>query len=185
MTLFWVDMTNEIFYNPYTYTNTNFPKTRRQGIEIGAKVKPLQQVTLFDAMPRLRNLTLWGNYTYLKPTLQADSLSGNEIPGVPRQKGSVGADIEIWKGLSFNTRANFVGSRYAISDWENKAEKWSGYYSIDAKLSYTWKGLKAFIGVNNVTNQKYSEYVVVNAAAAPFFYPSPERNFIGGVSYTF
>ena len=60
-----------------------------------------------------------------------------------------------------------------------------GYYSIDAKVSYAWKGLKAFVGVNNLTNQKYSEFGVVNSAGDQFFYPSPDRNFIGGISYTF
>ena len=89
-------------------------------------------------------------------------------------------------GLSFNARANFVGSRYLISDWANRVDKLDGYYTIDAKLSYSWKGLKAFVGVNNLTNQKYAEWAVTNAAGtSQLFYASPERNFIGGISYTF
>jgi iron complex outermembrane receptor protein len=173
LTLFWIETRDEIFFNPYTYTNENFPETRRQGIELGAKVRPLQW------------LTLWGNYSYIKPTLREEPYSGNDIPGVPRHKASVGADIKVWNGLFFNTRANLVGSRYFFSDWANKVDKLDGHYSIDAKLSYAWKGLKAFVGVNNLTNQKFSEFGVVNAKGAQFFYPSPERNFIGGVSYTF
>jgi iron complex outermembrane receptor protein len=173
LTLFWIETRDEIFFNPVTYTNENFPKTRRQGIEIGAKVRPLQW------------LTLWGNYSYIKPTLQEEPNSGNDIPGVPRHKGSVGADVKVWDGLFINARANFLGSRYFMSDWANKVDKLDGYYSIDAKLSYNWKGLKAFVGVNNLTNQKFSEFGVVNATGAQFFYPSPERNFIGGISYTF
>jgi outer membrane receptor protein involved in Fe transport len=61
----------------------------------------------------------------------------------------------------------------------------SGYYSWDIKLSYAWKGLKAFVGVNNLTNQKYSEFGVVDATGAEFFYASPVRNVVGGVSYVF
>ncbi len=38
---------------------------------------------------------------------------------------------------------------------------------IDAKLSYAWKGLKAFVGVNNLTNQKYAEFGVINATGDP------------------
>ena len=79
-----------------------------------------------------------------------------------------------------------VGSRYMISDWANQVEKQPGYYTLDARLSYTWKGLNAFFGVNNITNQKYSELAVTNATGTrQLFYPSPERNFFGGVSYTF
>jgi iron complex outermembrane receptor protein len=173
LTLFWIDMKDEIFFNPFTFTNTNFPKTRRQGIEIGTRVRPFQW------------LSLWGNYSYIKPTLREEPFSGNDIPAVPRHKGSIGADIQVWNGLSFNARANFIASRFFISDWANKVDRLDGYYSLDAKLSYTWKGLKAFVGVNNLTNQKFSEFAVVNGTGAQFFYPSPERNFIGGISYTF
>ena len=189
LTLFWVDMKDEIFYNPYTFSNTNYPKTRREGIEVGAKAKPLQW------------LTFWGNYTYTKATLQAEPYSGNDIPGVPRNKGSLGADVRIGRlliegldlrgdlgricdGLLFTPSANLVGSRYFISDWANQADKLGGYYSINAKLSYTWKGLKAFVGVNNLTNQKYAEFGVFEGGEK-YFYPSPKRNFIGGVSYIF
>jgi iron complex outermembrane receptor protein len=190
LTLFWVDIRNEIFYDPYTFTNENFPKTRREGIEVGVKAKPLQW------------LTLSGNYSYTKATLQEYPYSGNDIPGVPRHKGSVGAYVQIGRlliegldltghlgricdGLLFSTIANYVGSRYFISDWANEVPKLGGYYTLDVKLSYVWKGLKAFIGVNNVTNQKFSEFGVVNAAGAQYYYPSPGRNFIGGLSYTF
>ena len=173
LTLFWIDTKDEIFFNPFTVANTNFPKTRRQGIEIGTRVRPFQW------------LSLWGNYSYIKPMLREEPFSGNDIPGVPRHKGSVGADIQVCNGLSFNARANFIGSRFFISDWANKVDTLDGYYSLDAKLSYAWKGLKAFVGVNNLTNQKFSEFAVVNGTGAQFFYPSPERNFIGGISYTF
>ncbi len=173
LTLFWIDMKDEIFFNPLTFANENIPETRRQGIEIGARVKP------FDW------LVLWGNYSYIRPLLREELFSGNDIPGVPRHKGSVGADLRIWNGFSINARSNFFGSRFFISDWNNKVDKMDGYYSIDAKLSYSWKGLKAFAGVNNLTDQKYSEFGVVNGAGDQFFYPSPERNFIGGISYTF
>ncbi|MGO8990726.1 MAG: TonB-dependent receptor [bacterium] len=189
LTLFWIENRDEIFFDPYTYANTNFPKTRRLGIELGTKMKPLQW------------LTLWGNYSYIKPTLQAEPYLGNDIPGVPRHKGSVGADVQIGRllierldlsshlgricdGLLFSTSANLVGSRYYISDWANQSDKLGGYYSINAKLSYTWKGLKAFVGVNNLTNQKYSEFGVFEGGAQ-YFYPSPGRNFIGGMSYIF
>ena len=174
LTFFWIDIHDEIFFNPATFANENYPKTRRQGIEAGVKVRPFEW------------LSLWGNYVYIRPLLRGDSFSGNEIPGVPRNKGSIGTDIDIWKGFQLNGRAIFVDSRYFISDFANKVEKLDGYYTIDAKLSYVWKGLKAFIGVNNLFNRKYSEWAVTNAAGTTqLFYPSPERNFLGGISYTF
>ncbi len=174
LTLFWIETQDEIFFNPVTFTNENFPKTRRQGIEVGAKAKPFQW------------LSLWANYSYINPTLQQQPYSGNTIPGVSRNKGSIGANVLIWNNLSFNTTATFVGSSYLISDWANRVSKNPGYYTIDLKLSYAWKGLMAFVGVNNLTNQKYAQWAVTNGTGtSQFYYASPQRNFIGGVSYTF
>jgi len=180
LTLFWIDLKNEIFYNPDTFTNENFPETRRQGIEIGTKVKPFPW------------LLVWGIYSYTKPTLRAEPFSGNDIPGIPRNKASLGTEINLGKGFLFHARTNIVGfhlfgsrGQHFISDWANQVDKLDGYYTLDAKLSYSWKGFKAFVGVNNITNQKYAEYGVLNFLKQPNYYPSPERNFFGGISYTF
>jgi len=173
LTLFWIDLQDEIFYNPLTFSNENYQKTRRRGMEVGLKTKPLSW------------FHVWGNYSYVHPTLRGDAFSGKDIPGVSRHKGSIGADIHAGKGFLFNARANFIGPRRFISDWGNQIGRLDGYHTLDAKLSYAWKGLKAFVGVNNLTNQKYAEYGVLNFAGLPFYYPSPERNFFGGVSYAF
>lgn len=181
LTLYWTDLRNELFYNPFTFSNENYFKTSRRGLEVGLKTKPFSW------------LHVWGNYGYVHPKLRGGSFSGNDIPGVARHKGSLGTDLHFgevfWKdylkGLSFSGRANFNGSRHFISDWGNQVGRLDGYYTIDAKLSYAWKGLKAFAAVNNITNQKYAEYGVLNFAGLPFYYPSPERSFFGGVSYTF
>ena len=173
LTLFWIDLHDEIFFNPETFTNENFPKTRRLGIEVGAKAKPLPW------------LLVWGNYSYIKPTLRAEPFSGNDIPGVPRCKITLGVDIDFGKGFLFNVKGTGVGSRHFISDWRNQFDRLDAYYTLDAKLSYSWKGLKAFVGVSNITNQKYAEYGAVNFLGTQSLYPSPERNFFGGVSYTF
>jgi iron complex outermembrane recepter protein len=173
LTLFWIDLHNEIFFNPFTFSNENYPRTRRQGIEVGAKAKPFPW------------LSLWGNYSYIKPILREGSFSGNDIPGVPRHKGSFGAELNFGKGIQLSTKANIIGSHYFVSDWANQVERQSGYYTLDMKLSYAWRGLKPFIGVNNLFNRKYAEFAVIDSVGTQYFYPSPERNFIGGISYTF
>jgi iron complex outermembrane receptor protein len=173
LTFFWIDLHDEIFYNPFTFSNENYPGTRRQGMEVGVKAKPFPW------------LWVGGNYGYIRPILRGDAFSGNDIPGVPRHKGSIGTEVDFGKGFHLGVRANIVGARHFISDWANQVELLNGYYSLDAKLSYSWKGLKAFAGVNNLTGRKYAEYGVLNFLGRPNYYPSPERNFFGGVSYTF
>jgi len=173
LTLFWIDLQNEIFYNPFTFSNENYPRTRRQGIEIGAKGKPFPW------------LLVWGNYSYIRPILRGDSFSGNDMPGVPRHKGSIGTEVDFGRGFQLSTKANIVGSRYFFGDWNNEVERLGGYYTLDVKLSYAWKGLKAFVGVNNLFNRKYAEFAAISSSKTEYFYASPERNFIGGISYTF
>jgi iron complex outermembrane receptor protein len=173
LTLFWVDLRNEIFFNPLTFSNENLSSTRRQGIEAGVKTRPFPW------------LTLWGNYGYTRPFIRGVPFSGNDIPGVPRHKGSIGSDIQLGRGFLLNAKANIVGSRRFISDFANQVERLGGYYTLDMTLSYGWKGLKAFVGINNLFNQKYAEFAVIDSLGNQFFYPSPERNFFGGVSYTF
>ena len=89
LTFFWIDMKDEIFFNPQTFTNENFPKTRRQGIELGARAKPLPW------------FSVWANYGYTRPLLRKEPFEGNDIPGVPRHKGALGVDVEALSGLSF------------------------------------------------------------------------------------
>jgi iron complex outermembrane receptor protein len=174
LTLFWIDLKDEIFFNPATFNNENFPKSRRQGVETGVKVKPFEW------------LSLWGNYSYTRPLLRGEPFPGNDVPGVPRHKGSIGTDIQPGMGFLINIKANLLGPRYFISDWSNQLQRLGGYYTLDAKFSHSWKGFKAFVGVNNLTNRKYAEWGVTNATGTTqLYYPSPERNFFGGISYTF
>ncbi len=174
LTLFWIDLEDEIFFNPATFTNENYPKTRREGLEIGLKARPFEWVSF------------WGNYSYLRPRLRGGTFSGSDIPGVPRHKATVGVDLSFWRRIELNGRANFIGARYLISDFANQVDKLDGYTAVDAKISYRWKGLQAFVGVNNLFNRKYSEWAVTNAAGTTqLFYPSPTRNYLCGASYVF
>jgi iron complex outermembrane receptor protein len=175
LTLFRADINDEIYYNRLTFTNENYDETLHQGVEVGGRAD------LFS------HLTLFGNYTYEKATFEGGPFDGNEIPAVPQRKFNVGFRLhDIVPGLVFSAVYNYVGSSYLVSDQANQFEKLESYYTIDVKLSYTWKWINAFVGVNNLTDQQYSEYGVVGGfTSIPFFYPAPERNWLAGIEVTF
>jgi iron complex outermembrane receptor protein len=176
VTLFRAEIEDEIFLNRFpSFSNENHPQTLHEGVEVG---------TTADL---LKNLTLCGNYTYTKATFEKDPFKNNDIPAVPRHKANLGFRIhDLVSGFVLSGDYNYVGSSYAISDQANEFEKLNQYYTIDAKLSYEWKGLKAFIGVNNLTDQEYSEYGVIGGfPRGRNFYPAPERNWVGGLEVTF
>jgi iron complex outermembrane receptor protein len=176
ITLFRAEIENELFYNPSTFGNENHPETLHQGVEIGCRVKPLDK------------LTLLGNFTYEEAKFEKAPYKGNEIPGVPVYKGHLGLRIDdlTVTGLVFSTGFNYVGSSHVISDQANNFDKLKSYYTVDAKLAYKYKLMKAFLGVNNLTNQRYSEYGVMDTFLTKRnFYPAPERNWIAGIQFDF
>ena len=176
LTFFRAEIKNEIFLDPTPQppfglgTNDNHPETLHQGVEFGIRAV------------LLRHFTLLGNYTYKKATFEEEPFKGNDIPAVPRHTGNLGFRIhDMIPGLVFSADYNYVGSSFLISDQANQLDKLDDYYTIDARLSYTWKNLRTFAGVNNLTDKKYSQYAVAPGA----FYPSPERNWVAGVQFVF
>ncbi|MBW1850428.1 MAG: TonB-dependent receptor [Deltaproteobacteria bacterium] len=175
VTFFRAEIKNELFYNPSTFENTNHPETIHQGIEVGGKTE------LF------RMLTFYGNYTYEKAEFEKDPYKNNEIPAVPKHKGNLGVRVHgTVPGFIFSADYHYVGSSYLISDQENNFKKLDHYHCIDARVSYEWKMLNAFVGVNNITNEEYSEYAVMDTfLTGRNFYSAPERNWLAGLEIAF
>ena len=165
--------TNEIYYNPLTFQNSNYGKTKRQGIE----------TTLFwMIVPGLR-LDL--GYTYLDAVFDGDDLDGNRIPMVPANKFNAAISWAI-DALTLTFSSQYTGSRYMTSDITNSFPKMGGFTAYDLSAVYTWKGFKVTGAVRNIFNKEYSEYgVVVNGTGTQYYYPSPERNYLLGVQYTY
>ena len=173
LTLFRADINNEIFYNPETFENTNYPETHHQGIELGLKADFL------DA------LTLSGNYTFQKSEFRKGAYKSNDIPAAPEHAASIGVQVRnVVPGFVFSTFYNYVGSSYLISDQANGLKKLDDYGTLDAKVSYMFRGIEAFVSINNLTNEKYSEYAVAGGGGTTRnFYPAPECNWWMGISY--
>jgi iron complex outermembrane receptor protein len=174
-TIYRAEIDNEIFYNPLTFSNENHPETLHQGLEVGIKGEFLEWLTMF------------GNYSYVEAEFERHPYQGNEIPAVPNHRLNLGFRIhDILPGLIFSADYNYTGSRYAISDQANDFGEIDDYYTINGKISYEWKSINAFFGVNNLTNQKYSEYEVMDTfLTTRNFYPAPERNWTAGLAIDF
>ncbi|NJD57500.1 MAG: TonB-dependent receptor, partial [Nitrospirae bacterium] len=106
---------------------------------------------------------------------------GKHIQLVPNYSASVGADFRFLKSFLFAANATWTGRKYLDNDVENKFDKMESYTVVNAKLSYTYKSLTAYVGVNNIFDEKFSEYGIVGSTGTKNFYPAPERNFYGGL----
>jgi iron complex outermembrane recepter protein len=172
--LFLMNTKDEIFFNTMTFANENLDgKTRRQGVEL----------TFSKGFDQL-NLT--GSYSYTDAEIRSGQYSGKEIPNVARHKANVGAELLLIKNLTIALNVNYVGKRPFDGDLNNEFDDQDDYLVLNAKLKYQWKNFTPFINLNNITNEKYSEYGVLGGFPnQEAFYPSPRFNFMVGVSAEF
>ena len=174
LTLFRMDIENELYYDYASYSNKNYDKTRHEGGELGLE------------LGLCRELTLTGNYAYTRGLFHGGTYDKKTIPMVPRNKASLGLRYLFAKGLTVNVAGNYVGERFFINDQANALSRLNGYFTADMNVSYVYQSLTATFGINNILNRKYSEYATCNPTTGKkVYYPSPERNFVAKLAYRF
>lgn len=171
VTLFRMEIDDEIYYGEDPVTslpaNRNFEDTTvRQGVEADLKVFPTP------------SLLLWANYAYTEAEFENRNTT---VPLVPEHQVTGGLEWWIRKPLCLFLTGTWVNSRFDGNDRDNdRFAKLDSYLVFDCKLTYERDGLTLFAGVNNVFDELYS-----TVAYSETYYPMPERNFYGGVEWTF
>jgi iron complex outermembrane receptor protein len=171
-------------YDPYYYywnsRNANYDRTVHEGLETSLDAKLNDRTNMFF------------NYTFTNAYFDGGQYSGNKIPLVPENKGSVGLKFTLPMNMNFNIIGTYVGPRYYLNDQANVYSKLNGYMIADTNLSWQHKDFKVTFGINNLFDKQYSEYAGVvqgystsYAVGDKFYYPSPGRNFSLKVNYSF
>ncbi|MFO7556334.1 MAG: TonB-dependent receptor [Desulfobacterales bacterium] len=172
---FRMDTNNELFFNPADFANENYDgKTRREGVEIS-----LTKV--------IDKITLNGNYTYTDATYTSGQFENNNVPNVPNHKAALSGLFSLGKGFSLVVDGIYIGERPFISDFSNDFEDQEDYLIVNTKLKYQYNKITAFLNINNITDEAYSEYGGISTfpITEPGFFPSPKINFLAGVSADF
>jgi iron complex outermembrane receptor protein len=168
LTVFYGKHKNEIYYNPITYANENYDKTKREGLE----------ASVFWLMTD--NLRLDFGYSYTKARFCGGEYDGNKVPLVPMNKFS-GKISYIFDKLNFVLSGTYVGERYMTSDFQNEFRTLPGTIIYDLNILYKYKGFKASAGVKNLLDKDYNGY----GSYGVYLYPSAGRQFVLGLKYTF
>lgn len=177
--LFRISTKDEIFYNPDTGTNANLDGTvSRNGIEIAMNSRLSEM------------LEVGVGYTYIDAEIKNGMFEGNAFPNVPKNKITGEVLVFPVKGLMLALNAVFTDSRPFISDFSNSFEGQEEFLVVNSKFQYQWKNIMAFLDLNNLLDEDYSEYGVLGFNLDTFeyeraYYPSPRRNFLAGVSVEF
>jgi len=180
VTPYWMDIKDEIYYNPSTFSNTNYAKTRRIGVEGEINV---DLVKLLD-LGNLNKLEFFTNYTYQDPKFNGGANDKKRIPMAPQHQVNSGVRIGFWNNFNLSLTGKYVGSSFAINDLANTNPKIKPYYVLDAKLSYENDNLELYTNINNINDEQYSTYAVKGSTQTDYF-PAPETNFTIGAKYKF
>jgi iron complex outermembrane receptor protein len=133
------------------------------------------------------------NYRFVDFTNRDVVFDGNQLTGVPALQINPGIELLTDQGFYANLTAQIV-SKIPIDDGNSLYA--DPYALLRVKAGYTksfkkWQG-NIFVGVNNLTDEKYASMLLINATApqgiAPrYYYPGMPRQFYSGVSisYTF
>ncbi|MEW6334837.1 MAG: TonB-dependent receptor [Thermodesulfobacteriota bacterium] len=178
LTLFQIDMEGEIAWNDATRRNENLDSTRHEGAE-----------GTFSYLWEKR-FKLYGSFTYHRATFTSGPYNGRELPLVPNRVLHLGAEWYLPGAFVLRPEIRFVSDAYLSGDKDNSGEKLAAYQVANLLLFYRpplnrYK-ISAFVGVDNLTDEKYATVGVKETAFSPrVFYPMPGRTFKGGVSLEF
>lgn len=182
LTTYMMDLDNEIYFDPATFANDNYEKTRRIGLEAGISIDVLSLVDI----NMLDGLIVDGSFTYQSPEFDEGANDGKDIPFVPRYQAKLGLTAKFLDYFMFSVDGQYVGSRFAINDTGNNAPKVKGHVIGSAKLSYDRDHWGIFAAVNNMTDERYFSFLSRSSDLATFSAaPAPERNYMIGMNIKF
>lgn len=173
LTLFRIDMEDEIAFNAATFRNENLDETRHQGLELKASYRLEEKARIHC------------NYTYAEAEFTKGVNDGKRLPLVPEQKATLRIEVSMPHNFSLSGNISYTSDCYLGGDYDNNAEKLSDYTLVDLFLHYKVQRdgarYRAFIGAENIFNEKYCSTGYEGWVIG--YYPSPERTIKAGLSF--
>lgn len=171
-----MDLTNEIHFDPVNFIDYNLDPTRRYGSETSATYRASDSVLLR------------GGFAYTRAVFREGQFTGNDIPLVSRYTANAGVTWNIWqKYLVADATLRYWSSRRMDNDQPNVQPLIPANATVDFKLSGAYDRYFWSLSVNNVFNVLYYDYAVASAFTAGVFsaYPLPGRTYIVKAGATF
>lgn len=203
LALYQINLRDEIFLtcidcdgSAFDGINRNVDKTRRRGVEVTLKVRPVEY---FDGTV---------NYTFTEAQFRskrnfgsgssARSVDvGDTIPLVPKNRLSVIGNFYPNRWWTVTATGLYVSTQFFQNDEDNTRERLSGYFVLNGKVSYKREvpggRLESFLLLNNILNSDYFTRGIYATDTIPggdgsnvrFVIPAPGISVFGGISYQF
>ena len=173
---YYMDLDDEIHFNPVTFSNVNLDPTRRYGLELSGGI------TLFS------RLDISANYSWIRSKFRDGPFDGNDVPLVPRHTASLQTTWRQSPLTDFTVAVNYVSNRYFDNDQTNDfGEKIPSYTTLDLQASHVYEDFRLTSRVNNLLADNHYDYGVRSTFSPGVYnaYPLPERTFLFTVSRDF
>lgn len=171
-----MELTNELMFNPVGFFNTNLDPTRRYGSETSATFRASD------------TLLFRGGFAATRAIFREGPFAGNDVPLVSRYTASGGVSWNAWqKYLVVDATVRAWSSRRMDNDQPNTQPLIPANATVDFKLSGEVGRFFWSISVNNVFNVLYYDYAIASAFTPDRFnaYPLPGRTFLVKAGATF
>ena len=184
LSLYWMEVKDEILYDPFTFANSNLDRVRHRGLTASASAD------FFDG------LSVYASYTFDDVTvLEADDplIQGERMPITPLHRGTAGLFFELPHQVELTANVNVVGERILSNAFDRKLDPLDSYAVVDLLAAWRpqfgdhWEGALT-LALRNVADEEYSDfgarYDVGFPSAVPsaFFNPAAGRSWELGVS---
>ena len=167
-----MELKDEIFYSPATFTNVNLDPTRHWGVETTASLALTDTVSLN------------GNVTYTRATFREGQYAGNDIPLISRWTANAGLTWKIWdKWLVYDLMLHYAGERRLDNDAANVQPMIPAHTVVDMRIGGQVKEAKNLFWsftVQNLFDEMYYDYGIASTATIGRFnaYPQAGRTFM-------
>ncbi len=174
--LYLMDLTNEIHFNPVLFFNTNLDPTRRHGSETSLSYRVNDALLLRSGMAVTRAIFREGVW------------AGNDVPLVSRYTASAGVTWNIWQNyVVLDATARFWSERRMDNDQAGTQKPIPANGTIDLKLGGQYERYFWSFSVNNLLNALYYDYAIASTFTDGRFsaYPLPGRTYLLKAGATF
>jgi iron complex outermembrane receptor protein len=171
-----MDLVNEIYFSPATFTNVNLDPTRRYGVETTASYQLTEAV-------RLK-----GGAAYTRAVFREGPFAGNDVPLVSHFTANAGVSWDIMrKALVLDVVARYVGERRFDNDAANFQPLIPAHTVVDARIGGEFDRFFYSIAIQNVFNVLYFDYGIASAFTFGTYnaYPMPGRSVMARGGMTF
>jgi iron complex outermembrane receptor protein len=174
--LYGMDLTNEIHFDPVNFYNTNLDPTRRYGSETSASLRLSEP------------LLLRGGLALTRAVFREGVFAGHDVPLVSRLTASAGVTWNVWeKFVVLDATVRYWSSRRMDNDQFNTQPVIPANATVDLKLSGEYEHFFWSLAVNNLLDAQYYDYAIASTFTDGRFnaYPLPGRSYLVKAGATF